>query len=300
MVTVLKKIVIGAALIGSALVIAGCSRDEEESLEQSTPQEIFQLGQSKLTKGEYKQAADTFGEIERIYPYSDWARRGTLMMSNSYNMGRDYELSRGAAERFLQSYPGDQDAPYAQYLIALSYYDQLDSKGRDRSNAVAAWKALRQVQIEYGDSEYAKTVEFKIDLTANRLAAKEMEIGRYYLKKKQYNAALSRFLGVVDNSFLDALAEETSEGETVIPEYNKATNHVPEALHRLVEVYLAIGMNEKAFESAAILAHNFRGSKWYDYTYTLLQNVEDNQQSKPGMTDFFKNLNRQTLRGEWL
>ena len=280
-------------------LLVSCSRDKEPKLESMTPEQLFLRGQADFDKNRFRDAAEKFSEVERIYPYSDWARRGTLMTASSYNLAREYELSRGAAERFLLSYPGDEDAAFAQYMIALSYYDQLDQKGRDRSNAVEAWRTLLQVKADYGESSYARTIDLKLDLTADRLAAKEMEVGRYYLKNRRYGPAIKRFQSVVTNSFLDVLEAENNEGEIIQADYDRSTSHTPEALYRLIEAYVALGLIEQANESAEVLAHNFNDTKWYRYGYELLQNPDAARRDR-GIRDDFDAFGRQTIRGKWL
>ncbi|MCY4259677.1 MAG: outer membrane protein assembly factor BamD [Rhodobacteraceae bacterium] len=281
------------------LALSGCADRKELALESQKPGQIYVRAQQDFDRGRFRDAAETFAEIERIYPYSEWARAGTIMSSRSYHLAREYELSRGAAERFLLSYPGDEDAALAQHLIALSYYDQLDQKGRDRSNAVQAWRSLQVVKSEYPDSEFAKTIDLKIDLTADRLAAKEMEVGRFYLKQKKYGPAIRRFQSVVTNGFLDAVEIENSEGEIIEPDYDRSTSHTPEALYRLIEAYTALGLTEQARESAEILAYNFNDTQWYRYGYDMLQNP-DAKPDSGGLRRFLEKFQRQTIRGKWL
>lgn len=280
-------------------LLAACSGDKEPELESMQPEAIFQEAQRDFDRGRFRDAGEKYAEIERIHPYSDWARRGTIMSSYSYNLAREYDLSRGAAERFLLSYPGDGDAAFAQYLIALSYYDQLDKKGRDRTNAVNAWTSLLLVKEDYGDSDHAKTIDLKLELTADRLAAKEMEVGRYYLKHQRYGPAVNRFQSVVTNSFLEVLEVENSEGEIISADYDKSTSHTPEALYRLIEAYVSLGLDEQANEAAEVLAHNFNDTKWYRYGYELIQNPESAKR-EGGVRGTFEEFSRQTIRGKWL
>ncbi len=291
-------------------LLFGCGRKENDpEIEDFSAQEIFQSASGNLEDNRFRLAARKFEEIERLYPYSDYARQGTLQAAYAYNLAREYDLSRDAAERFLSFYPGDQDAGYAQYLIAMSYYHQLDLKGRDRAIAKSTLDALFAVVQDYGDSQYAQSANFQIDIVVDRLAIKEMEVGRYYLSKQHYGAAIKRFSKVVDNTFLDdfqILDEEEEISLVAEPPpkfsemYSKTTSHVPEALHRLVEAYVSIGLISEAEESAAILAHNFNNSEWYSDTYTLLQNVGANVPPEKPRDGFFRRFNRMTLRGEWL
>ena len=216
--------------------------------------------------------------MERLYPYSQWAKRALIMQAFAYHEAKDYENSRAAAQRFVDFYPTDEDAAYAQYLLALSYYDQIDEVGRDQGLTFKALQALREVIERYPDSEYAKSAKLKFDLAFDHLASKEMEIGRYYLKHQHYPAAINRFRTVVEDF--------------------QTTTHTAEALHRLVEAYLSLGLTDEARTAGAILGYNFRGSKWYEESYKLLtgrgltlEAVGDN---------WLRQVYRQTIQGRWL
>ncbi|MCY4446981.1 MAG: outer membrane protein assembly factor BamD [Rhodobacteraceae bacterium] len=292
------------------LVMTGCAqKDKEIVLENMTPEELYQRGESQMAVNRFERAAANFEEVERIYPYSIWSRRATLQAAYAYNLGQKYQKSREAAERFITFYPGDDNAAYAQYLIAMSYYNQLDLKGQDRDNGIRAIEELNEVLVNYRDSSYAQSAELAMDVVADRLAEKEMEVGRFYLKQNHYTSAIKRFQNVVDNKFLDAvdIAEERSIEESSEPilnlseVYQKTTSHVPEALHRLVESYLAIGLVSEAEESAAILGYNFNSTDWYERTYNLLQQVEaEVPQKSPNTDSFFNRFLRQGIRGQWI
>ncbi len=296
-------------VIISFSLLFGCGRKENDpEIEDFSAQQIFESASRNLEDNRFRLAARKFEEIERLYPYSDYARQGTLQAAYTYNLAREYDLSRDAADRFLSFYPGDQDAGYAQYLIAMSYYHQLDLKGRDRAIAKSTLDALFQVVQDYGDSQYAQSANFQIDIVVDRLAIKEMEVGRYYLSKQHYGAAIKRFSKVVDNTFLDDFQILDEEDISLVAEpepkfselYTKSTSHVPEALHRLVEAYVSIGLISEAEESAAILAYNFNDSVWYNDTYNLLQNVGANVPPEKPRDGFFRKFNRLTIKGEWL
>ena len=297
-------------IIVSFSLLFGCGKKENDpEIEDFTAQQIFESASGNIEDNRFRLAARKFEEIERLYPYSDYARQGTLQAAYAYNLAREYDLSRDAAERFLSFYPGDQDAGYAQYLVAMSYYHQLDLKGRDRAIAKSTLDALFEVVQDYGDSRYAQAANFQIDIVVDRLAIKEMEVGRYYLSNQHYGAAIKRFSKVVDNTFLDdfqIIDEEEDISLAAEPQpkfsdlYTKATSHVPEALHRLVEAYISIGLISEAEEAAAILAYNFNDSDWYGDTYTLLQNVGANVPPEKPKDGFFRRFNRMTLKGEWL
>ena len=201
-----------------------------------------------------------------------------VMQAFSYHRDRDYANARATASRFLQFYPADGDAAYAQYLVALSYYDQIDDVGRDQNITVEALKALGTLIELYPSSEYAKDAKAKFDLTYDHLAAKEMEIGRFYLKRGHYAAAVNRFRAVVEQF-------ETSR-------------HTPEALHRLVESYLSLGLNAEAQTAAAILGHNFQASEWYEASYQLLQGKGLGVQGGAG--GWLGNILTRAARNEWI
>ena len=274
----------GAQLLGMALCVAlvsGCGggKSKEPPLESFTAEEIFKRGELDLkTQKKPDSAIRYFSEVERLYPYTEWAKRGLIMQAYSLHKARKYEEARGAAQRFLDFYPGDEDAAYAQYLLALSYYDQIDEVGRDQGLTFQALQALRVVIEQYPNSEYAQPAILKFDLAFDHLAAKEMEIGRFYLKRGYYTSALKRF-------------------RTVVEDY-QTTTHTPEALHRLVEAYLALGLTDEAQTAGAILGHNFRSSPFYEDSYKLLQGR--GLTMEPKGNSWLAKVYRQMIRGEWL
>ncbi|SDX37935.1 outer membrane protein assembly factor BamD [Litoreibacter albidus] len=251
---------------------------EEAPLETFGPEQIYKRAEFQLAENDVDEAIRLFGEIERLYPYSEWAKRALIMQAFSYHADRDYENSRASAQRFLDFYPADEDAPYAQYLLAISYYDQIDQVGRDQGLTFQALQALRTVIERYPDSEYAKSSVLKFDLAFDHLAAKEMEIGRYYLKRGHYPAAINRFRVVVEEF--------------------QTTTHTAEALHRLVEAYLSLGLTDEAQTAAAILGHNFQSTGFYQDSYNLLQGrgLEPEAAGKGWLQDIY----RQVIRGKWL
>lgn len=200
------------------------------------------------------------------------------MEAFSYHRDRDYENSRATAQRYLDFYPGAEDAAYAQYLLALSYYDQIDDVGRDQGLTFQALQALRAVIETYPDSEYARSAVLKFDLAFDHLAAKEMEIGRYYLKRRNFTAAVNRF--------------------RVVVEQFQTTSHTPEALYRLVEAYLSLGLVNEARTAGAILGYNFRSTEWYQDAYTLL--TGRGLTLEPAGDSWLSRIYRQVVRGEWL
>ncbi|PWG17341.1 outer membrane protein assembly factor BamD [Salibaculum griseiflavum] len=262
-------------------LLAGCSGSDLRSpgaMEQYSAEEIFQRGEFDLERGREDDAAFYFGEIERLYPYSEWAKRGLIMQAFAYHRDQDYGNARASAQRFLDFYPTDEDAAYAQYLLALSYYDQIDEIGRDQGLTFQALQALRVVIERYPDSDYARSAILKFDLAFDHLAAKEMEVGRYYLKRDHFSAAINRFRVVVEDF--------------------QTTSHTPEALHRLVESYLSLGLTEEAQTAGAILGHNYRSTEWYEDSYALLtgQGLEPRSIGNNWLSAIY----RQMIRGEWL
>jgi len=267
------------ALVLATSLTACASRTTEPDLEGFTAEEIFRRGEYELEAGSRgRTAVRYFSEVERLYPYSEWARRALIMQAFAHHRDRDYEDARSAAQRFLDLYPGDGDAAYAQYLLALSYYDQIEEVGRDQGLTMQALQALRQVIERHPDSPYARSSVLKFDLAFDHLAGKEMEVGRYYLKRKHYNSAINRFRTVVE-SF-------------------QTTTHTPEALHRLVESYLALGLTDEAQTAAAILGHNFRASPFYDDSFRLLtgQGLAPEAAGEGWLRDVY----RQVILGDWL
>jgi outer membrane protein assembly factor BamD len=250
----------------------------EIPLETYTPEQIYERGEFELNRANPEEAAFYFAEIERLYPYSDWARRALIMQAFSYHRDQDYPNSRAAAQRFIDFYPDDDDAAYAQYLLALSYYDQIDEVGRDQGLTFQALQALREVIERYPDSEYARSSILKFDLAFDHLAAKEMEIGRYYLRRNHYTAAINRFRVVVEDF--------------------QTTTHTPEALHRLVEAYLSLGLTDEARTAGAILGFNYQSTDWYEDSFALL--------TGQGLTleaagdSWLSQVYRQTVKGSWL
>ncbi len=274
----------GAALktVMALLVVslAACAPQAKQlPLENYTAEEIFKRGELELEVNKKpKDALLYFQETERLYPYTEWAKRALIMQAFTLHKTKNYEEARVAAQRYLDFYPGDEDAAYAQYLMALSYYDQIDEVGRDQGLTFQALQALRVVIEQYPDSEYAKSAILKFDLAFDHLAAKEMEIGRYYLKRRHYTAAINRFRSVVQDF--------------------QTTSHTAEALHRLVECYLALGLNDEAQTAAAILGYNYQSSPFYDDSFRLLKGKGLSPEAKGD--SWLRQVYRQMIRGEWL
>lgn len=269
-------------LILASSVLAGCSGNKVETgqvpLENYTAEQIFGRGEYELARRQPARAATYFSEIERLYPYSDWAKRALIMQAFAYHKATDYENSRAAAQRFIDFYPTSDDAAYAAYLLALSYYDQIDEVGRDQGLTFQALQALRAVIERYPDSEYARSAILKFDLAFDHLAGKEMEVGRYYLKRDHYTAAINRFRVVVEDF--------------------QTTSHTAEALHRLVESYLSLGLTDEAQTAGAILGHNFQSTEWYQDSYKLL--TGRGLEMKPKGNNWLSKVYRQMIKGQWL
>ncbi|AKO96268.1 outer membrane assembly lipoprotein YfiO [Marinovum algicola DG 898] len=247
-------------------------------IEAYTAEQIYERGEYELERNAYGEAAEFFSEIERLYPYSEWAKRALIMQAFAHHKDKEYEEARAAAQRYVDFYPADDDAAYAQYLLALSYYDQIDEVGRDQGLTFQALQALRTVIERYPDSGYARSAILKFDLAFDHLAGKEMEIGRYYLKRKHYTSAINRFRVVVEDF--------------------QTTTHTAEALHRLVESYLSLGLTREAQTAGAILGYNYQSTEWYEDSYRLLTG----QGLEPEVFDgtWLGAIYRQMVKGEWL
>ncbi|MCI4664206.1 MAG: outer membrane protein assembly factor BamD [Neomegalonema sp.] len=222
----------------------------EKAPVEKPAKEMYAAAEAKLKSGDLKAAVKAFDEVERLHPTSQYAKRAILASATASYKNGDYDKAIVSAERYLSFYPSDKKAPEAQYLVALSHYDQITDVGRDQNRTKRALQALRTLIARYPTSQYRKDAQLKIELALDHLAGKEMEVGRFYLKRGQYIAAINRF-------------------RLVVVKYQR-TAHTAEALHRLVEAYLALGVVKEAQTAAAILGHNFPGSPWYLDSYALL------------------------------
>ncbi len=274
-----KKLANQWLVVACLVFLVACAKKEEgDPLENQPPEQIFKAAEAELASGQEEEAARLFSEVERLYPYSEWAKRGIVMSAFAYHQGKEYEQARSAAQRYLDFYPADEDAAYAQYLMALSYYDQIDKVGRDQGNTFQALQALRVVIERYPDSEYAKSAILKFELAIDHLAGKEMEVGRYYLKRGHFTAAINRFRVVVEDY--------------------QTTTHTPEALHRLVEAYLSLGLDAEAQTAGAILGHNFKATDWYEDSYALLTGKGLRPEAKGD--GWLSRVYRRVIKGAWL
>ncbi|HYD24070.1 MAG TPA: outer membrane protein assembly factor BamD [Croceibacterium sp.] len=251
------RIALLAALAASLSLTAGCSVLGGSKAPRDTgyvardAESLYAAAKDRLDRGDTKNAAGLFDEVERQHPYSPWARRAQLMSAFAYYIQKDYTKSIESAQRFLSIHPGNKDAPYAYYLVALSYYEQISDVDRDQKITEQALTALQDVQRRFPDSDYAADARVKIDLVNDHLAGKEMEIGRFYQRTGQWLASGIRFQNVVDKY--------------------QTTSHAPEALYRLTESNLALGIPAEAKKYAAVLGANYPGSVWYERAYELMQ-----------------------------
>ncbi|MEL7197333.1 MAG: outer membrane protein assembly factor BamD [Pseudomonadota bacterium] len=250
-----RKSIARSAILGVAVATltacGGGAANEDVAYVARDVESLYSEAQRRLDSGNTLVAAALFDEVERQHPYSPWARRAQLMSAFSYYIARDYNKSIQNAQRFLSIHPGNKDAPYAYYLIALSYYEQISDVNRDQKITEQARTALREVNRRFPQSEYAADARLKLDLVADHLAGKEMEIGRHYQRSGQWLAAAIRFTNVVDKF--------------------ETTSHTPEALYRLTESNLALGIPQEAVKYAAVLGANYPGSEWYEKAYELVE-----------------------------
>jgi outer membrane protein assembly factor BamD len=261
-----------AALLASGVLIAGCADDQQMAavyIERPVEQ-IYQVAWILIGRGDWLNAGRQFDEVERQHPYSIWARRAILMSAYCYYEGNRYQEAIDAADRFIQLHPGNKDVPYAYYLKAVSLYEQINEVDRDQQKTEDALTALQDLIQRFPDTEYARDARLKVDLTRDHLAGKEMNIGRFYLRQGEYLAAINRF-------------------HTVIDKY-QTTTHTAEALERLTEAYLALGVVKEAQTSAAVLGYNYPGSQWYMDAYRLLtaENVAPSEDEESWISKAFR------------
>ena len=239
-----------ALVAGTTLLLAACSSDNELVYEEQPVEELYNRGYTNLLEGQNDLAAQLFDEVERQHPYSVWAPKAQLMAAYAHYQDNRYDDAINTLDRFIELNPGNEDVGYAYYLKAISYYEQISDVGRDQKMTELALDSLQDVTRRFPDSEYARDAQLKIDLARDHLAGKHMTIGRYYLRQGEYLASINRF-------------------RIVIEDY-QTTTHTPEALHRLVEAYMALGVTSEAQATAAVLGYNYPGSDWYIDSYALL------------------------------
>ena len=246
-----KNYLLSALILCLSVGLANCAKDEASIYLERSVEDIYNYAMDLLLDKDYQMAALTFEEVERQHPYSMWATKAQLMSSYAHYLDNNYDDSVIAAERFVSLHPGHDDTAYAYYLLGLCYYEQISDVGRDQKMTVKALEAFESVVRRYPTSKYSRDAKLKMDLARDHLAGKEMEIGRTYQSLEFYVAAINRFRNVVERY--------------------QTTSHVPEALYRLTESYLALGVTKEAEVAAAVLGHNFPGSDWYATSYALLR-----------------------------
>ena len=263
------------ALIAAAVAVTGCASfggnaKEELAYIERPAENIYNEAFESLEDGDFGDAKLLFEEVERQHPFSEWARRALLMSAYASYRSADYEDSITTAQRFIGLHPGSDSTPYAYYLIALNYYDQIYDVGRDQETTVNAENALQQVVRRFPDSDYGRDARLKLELTHDHLAGKEMSVGRFYLRQNQPLASIIRF-------------------KNVVREY-ETTSHVEEALHRLVEAYVTLGVIAEAKKVGSVLGYNYPDSEWYEDSYALLQeygvNLDDEIAAAPDRSYF--------------
>ncbi len=244
--------ILSVLLLASLALTVGCGSKGKKKLAyvERPAEKIYLQGYDRLQRKDWSNAVLLFDEVERQHPYSVWARRAMLMAAYANYQAKKYNDAIDVAQRYIALHPGSRSAPYAYYLIGVCHYDQILDVGRDQSETKLALDALRQVVRRFPNSAYARDARLKIDLTLDQLAGKDMTIGRWYLKRGYNLAAISRFHHVIDNY--------------------QTTTHTPEALHRLVEAYVRLGVMDEAVQVAAVLGYNYPGSQWYADSYRLL------------------------------
>ena len=253
--TKLRTQITRAAILGAAVLATtacgGGSANKDVAYVARDVESLYAEAQRRLDGGNTLLAAALFDEVERQHPYSPWARRAQLMSAFCYYIARDYNKAIANSQRFLSIHPGNKDAPYAYYLIGLSYYEQISDVNRDQKITEQAQTALREVNRRFPQTEYAADARLKLDLVADHLAGKEMEIGRHYQRSGQWLAANLRFRNVLEKF--------------------QTTSHTAEALYRLTESSLALGIREEAVKYTAVLGANYPGSKWYERAFELIE-----------------------------
>ncbi len=247
------NLLVSVILVSAVMVLQGCasSNDLQKALNPDPPGVMYAAADKLMTRGKYEAAAKKFEDLDRDHPYSPEARRAIVMSAYAYYKAGKLPEAIASAERYTTMHPGTKEAALAHHIIASSYFDEMRTPNRDQSSTRKALAELKKLKALYPDSEYAKTADNRIRLTEDTLAASEMEVGRYYLKRSNYVAAINRF-------------------KTVVSEY-QTTAHVEEALMRLVESYMALGIKQEAQTAAAILGYNFPNSRWYKDAYALLE-----------------------------
>ena len=247
----------------SAAMLAGCAHGGKQADTAYVARDVSSLygaAQRLMDQGDYQDAAKLFDEVERQHPYSVWARHAQIMSAFNYYLAQKYSDSISSAQGFLTIHPGSDEAPYAQYLVAMSYYQQIADVSLDQSVTQEASDAFNELIRRYPDSRYAADARLKLDLINDHLGGKDMAIGRYYERAGQWLAATYHFRAVVDNY--------------------QTTSHAPEALERLVECYLALGIPDEAWKAAAVLGRNYPETYWYRQSLRLLHQEQNHTRGR--------------------
>ncbi len=244
------------------LILAACGSDDDVVRTEGNADVLYNKAAAALDDKRYGEATQLFEEVERQHPYSQWATQSQLMAAYAAYQGQRYDEAVLALDRFVQLHPGNKDVDYAHYLRALSFYEQISDVRRDQEMTKQAVESFDVLIRRFPDSRYTRDAKLKQDLTLDHLAGKEMEVGRYYLERANVGAAINRF-------------------RVVVRDY-QTTTHAPEALHRLVEAYLIVGLKDEAVRVAAVLGHNYPGSKWYKRSYGLLDPKQRKQLQEEG------------------
>ena len=262
-------------LLLAAGLMSGCAVGVEKKVYVEEPvEDLYNSAVDLMLEGKFRTSTTKFDEVERQHPYSVWATKAQLMAAYAYYQANRYDEGIVALDRFIQLHPANKDISYAYYLKALSYYEQISDVSRDQKMTQLALTSLRELTRRYPNSKYSRDAKLKLDLTYDHLAGKEMQVGRYYHTQRQYLAAINRF--------------------KVVVEKYQTTTHVPEALHRMTEGYYALGLLGEARKTAAVLGHNYPGSKWYINSYEMIEN----NKVPISITAKGKKVNIETVRQE--
>jgi outer membrane protein assembly factor BamD len=271
LITALFALVLGLSLAGCGTFDFLSKKDDlgpDEPADKLYNEGLYLLNK----KSDFKAAAKKFEEVDRQHPYSEWARKALLMSAYAYYEGREYEESITAARRYVTMHPGSGDAAYAQYIIGAAYFDQIPDVSRDQGRTERAMSALEEVARKYPNTEYANSAKKKLEVARDQLAGKEMDVGRYYMERRDYTGAINRF-------------------KVVVTQY-QTTRHVEEALMRLTEAYMSLGIVPEAQTAAAVLGHNFPDSRWYKDAYNLVRagGVEPSENKGSWISRAFKRI----------
>tara|TARA_B110000305_G_scaffold40390_1_gene41787 strand:+ start:1935 stop:2789 length:855 start_codon:yes stop_codon:yes gene_type:complete len=264
-----------STLLLAAGLMSGCAVGVEKKVYVEEPvEDLYNSAIDLMLEGKFRTSTTKFDEVERQHPYSVWSTKAQLMAAYAYYQANRYDEGIVALDRFIQLHPANKDISYAYYLKALSYYEQISDVSRDQKMTQLALTSLRELTRRYPNSKYSRDAKLKLDLTYDHLAGKEMQVGRYYHTQRQYLAAINRF--------------------KVVVEKYQTTTHIPEALHRMTEGYYALGLLGEARKTAAVLGHNYPGSKWYINSYEMIEN----NKVPISITAKGKKVNIETVRQE--